>query len=456
MRMPLRRVPLLILLWIQWVSPVGSERQFEIGSVLAASGLLDDVGLDAVFVGAGHDNDEDNRHDSEIGSMSSLISIFGTGLTTHAFEANSEACDRENEAIAARPVEQRISTERCHPYAVADVQADNVPFYVTGSPLCNSLYPPNVPVMERFGFITDTFPCGVLERVVHMSTTTLDHLLSPHSISYARLDVQGADLRVLKGGRKALGSVLALQIEVEFVPLYVGQPLFAEVDEYVRNELGLTFMGFTDESYQHRSRERSPMHGLKRQLVHADAIYMRDVVADGSSGAPFEVSTLVRAAGLAAAYGFTDVAVEVLDHMVRRGPAVPECARLGAAFALEITGSWAKAMLEERPGVDTGGVQHSAGAAYEEAEVLLQRESAALARCTEDRLSDLDPAATAPVVVMYPTGQSADLTVALAKGEEPRKRAAAFCRTHHFPFGECVAHVANRLIEGVEKTPPLL
>ena len=83
-RMPLRRVPLLTLLWIQWVSPVGSERQFEMGSVLAASGLLDDVGLEAVFVGAGHDNDEDNRHDSEIGSMSSLINIFGTGLKNYA------------------------------------------------------------------------------------------------------------------------------------------------------------------------------------------------------------------------------------------------------------------------------------------------------------------------------------------------------------------------------------
>ena len=56
--------------------------------MLAASGLLDDVGLEAVFVGTGHDNDEDNRHDDddddESGSMSSLINIFGTGLKNYA------------------------------------------------------------------------------------------------------------------------------------------------------------------------------------------------------------------------------------------------------------------------------------------------------------------------------------------------------------------------------------
>ena len=48
------------------------------------------------------------------------------------------------------------------------------------------------------------------------------------------MDIQGAELDVLQGGENVLSSVLAMVLEAEFVPLYKGQPLYGDLDAFLR------------------------------------------------------------------------------------------------------------------------------------------------------------------------------------------------------------------------------
>ena len=43
-------------------------------------------------------------------------------------------------------------------------------------------------------------------------------------------------MSILKGGRKSLRNAVGLELEVEFAALYENQPLFNEIDSFVRNE----------------------------------------------------------------------------------------------------------------------------------------------------------------------------------------------------------------------------
>ena len=47
-----------------------------------------------------------------------------------------------------------------------------------------------------------------------------------------KIDVQGAELAVISGAQEMLRDVAVVEVEVEFVPLYVGQPTVEREHEY--------------------------------------------------------------------------------------------------------------------------------------------------------------------------------------------------------------------------------
>lgn len=96
----------------------------------------------------------------------------------------------------------------------------------------------------------------------------LDDILSEHvpreSRTYAKIDVQGFELEVLRGAGRFLESVTAIQLELSLVPLYQGSPSAVEVDAFVREagyELAGIEPGFSD-----------PVSG---RLLQMDGIYVR-------------------------------------------------------------------------------------------------------------------------------------------------------------------------------------
>jgi hypothetical protein len=91
------------------------------------------------------------------------------------------------------------------------------------------------------------------------------------------LDVQGAELMILEQAQEVLKSVAVIQCKVEFVELYKGQPLMADVDTFLRSH-GFCFLRFSytqGRPFKPLQITNSPYKEIS-QMLWGDAIYVRD------------------------------------------------------------------------------------------------------------------------------------------------------------------------------------
>lgn len=106
--------------------------------------------------------------------------------------------------------------------------------HVTKEPACSSLYPPIADLVEQRPELHVIAPAGREEIAI----TRLDTWLAGSAfdeVHVLKLDTQGSELGVLEGAGDALGAVRMLEIEVELNPIYEGQPLFGDVDRFLRD-----------------------------------------------------------------------------------------------------------------------------------------------------------------------------------------------------------------------------
>jgi protein O-GlcNAc transferase len=78
----------------------------------------------------------------------------------------------------------------------------------------------------------------------------------------------------LENAKSALATVGVVQCEVEFVELYQDQPLFADVDKFLRSQ-GFCFLKFAclmGRPYKPLSLSRNPNNGIS-QTLWGDAIW---------------------------------------------------------------------------------------------------------------------------------------------------------------------------------------
>jgi hypothetical protein len=129
-----------------------------------------------------------------------------------------------------------------------------------------------------------------------------------------------------------LRTTLVIQTEVEFLPMYVGQPLFSEVEMFLRTQ-GFMLHRF----YPAVSRVMRPLlvdnniyAGLS-QIVWADAIFVRDFTR---LSALRDEQLLQIGAILHDCYGSTDLVLHLLaEHDKRTG------GHLGAKYLAALSGA---------------------------------------------------------------------------------------------------------------------
>ena len=111
-----------------------------------------------------------------------------------------------------------------------------------------------------------------------IDTVRLDDIPETEGTEFIKIDIQGAELMVLQNAVKRLDDTLVIQTEVEFMPMYVDQPLFSEVELFLRSH-GFMFHRF----FPAVSRIVRPLMlgndvyaGLS-QVLWADGIFIRDI-----------------------------------------------------------------------------------------------------------------------------------------------------------------------------------
>jgi FkbM family methyltransferase len=236
--------------------------------------------------------------------------IFGKNLTIYGFDADADATEAANFDIEVR----QVPWQEIHVPIGLSSREGEATLYVTKDPMCTSLYPPNEPYLDRFSNLSDLMG---LDFEIEIETTTLDAFCAVEGvedIDFLKIDVQGADLDVLKGATDLLShSVVAIQIEVEFSHLYHDQPLFADVDIYLRNQ-GFTFFNLEVAS---RPRNISPIpsnRGLG-QILWGDAVYIRDLIPENMNQQLRTPQQMLKLACIADSLGFPDYTVEILTHL---------------------------------------------------------------------------------------------------------------------------------------------
>ena len=142
---------------------------------------------------------------------------------------------------------------------------------------CSSLYRPDPRVIDLFTGI-GTVPTANFHVISteEVETTRLDDVPELDSCDYLLIDVQGAELDVLSGATETLRETAVVEVEVEFIPLYEGQPLFADVEIFLR-ERGFLLHSWIDVS----GRGLRPFAAGDRarpvsQFLWADAVFVRD------------------------------------------------------------------------------------------------------------------------------------------------------------------------------------
>jgi FkbM family methyltransferase len=181
------------------------------------------------------------------------------------FEPNPDALKALNDA--------KGPNELYLPYVIADGKCQTLRFCLASG--MTSLLEPNVGLYRYF----HGFPeWGTVLREEVVDTVRLDDVADIPRLDYLKIDIQGAELLVFKNAKQRLSECLVIQTEVEFLPLYVRQPLFSEVEKFLRSR-GFIFHRFWRNP---RSRVIQPMlvngdiyQGLS-QIVDADAVFIRD------------------------------------------------------------------------------------------------------------------------------------------------------------------------------------
>jgi FkbM family methyltransferase len=172
-----------------------------------------------------------------------------------------------------------------HPYALARESGER-DLYVLNRSSGSSLYPPNNDVLGAF--TVDSY-CRLKEVKKVNCFSYPDFMRSsgrpaPHLI---KLDVQGAELEILESLFVASKkNILAVETEVEFLEVYKGQPLFADVDNFMKSQDFELLDLRTHRAY--RARENQECFYLRKfntagggptaisaQLVAGDALYFR-------------------------------------------------------------------------------------------------------------------------------------------------------------------------------------
>lgn len=179
------------------------------------------------------------------------------------FEPVAAECEKLN-AIDPR--------QRYLPYAVGD--GGEAVLRECNFPMTSSLYEPDTNLLERFQALAEL---ATVVRRIPLQTRRLDDLPEIAGADLLKLDVQGAELAILRGARAVLSSVLVVQTEVAFVPLYRDQPLFADVDAELRRH-GFAFHrfhGISGRAFKPFLKNNNPATPISQQLW-ADAVYVRD------------------------------------------------------------------------------------------------------------------------------------------------------------------------------------
>jgi FkbM family methyltransferase len=185
-------------------------------------------------------------------------------LDVIGFEPQPAECEKLNT--------RALPGRRYLPYAVANGMRRN--FYVTNTGMTSSLLRPNLKFAQLFNNLAELMQVVATPLI---DTVRLDDVaeIRTQGCDFLKLDTQGSEAEILAHASETLKRCLLIQTEVEFVPLYEDQPLFADVDQLLRGRgfMFHRFLGLSGRTYKPLMVNDNPSTPLS-QMLWSDAVYV--------------------------------------------------------------------------------------------------------------------------------------------------------------------------------------
>ena len=246
--------------------------------------------------------------------------LYSDQVSLIGFEADAEECRRLNEQLTD-------SYHKFYPVALHRDKGER-PFFITGShPASSGFYKPDMQFMKRFPDERNL----VVTDIGELTTTDFDSFADNHgigSVDFIKIDVEGATLDVLRGSLRALeSSVWGMSIEVEFAAMHENEPLFADVDAFLR-PLGFVLFDVTLNRIARKvlsphAFSSVPSHTENGQLIFGQAVYLRDAQREiefpNGSQIEWREANVLKLASFMELVRLNDCAIELLQFAQERG-----------------------------------------------------------------------------------------------------------------------------------------
>jgi FkbM family methyltransferase len=174
--------------------------------------------------------------------------------------------------------------------------------------MVSSVYTPNFEFLNLF---SESQRFEIVKKI-EINADTLSNQLKKSDIKevdFIKIDVQGYELSVLKGGGKYIESSIGLEIEVEFGHMYKNQPLFGDIDSFMTKK---GFILFDLRRYFWKRKDSNSAGIQKGQLVFGDALYFKTPEAILNIPNITE-EKVTRAICIYLTYGYIDLSQVLLD-----------------------------------------------------------------------------------------------------------------------------------------------
>jgi FkbM family methyltransferase len=135
-----------------------------------------------------------------------------------------------------------------------------------------SAYRDSSSLQEMLPAHVEAWPHTAVEAKITVKLDRLDAIAPTLNLKepiFAKLDVQGHELAVIRGGRETLSRCQRVMIECNFAPLYQDQPTFNEIYREMRS-MNFRFDGFIG----------NLRHPRTLELLSADAIFYKSTEQD--------------------------------------------------------------------------------------------------------------------------------------------------------------------------------
>jgi FkbM family methyltransferase len=178
--------------------------------------------------------------------------LDASDLRVYGFDPDPEECARLQDLYQGKPV-------RIFPVGLSG-KTETRTLHQTHQPACSSLLPPIEDLTRNY----PALGCARKISESKVNTVTLSAWALSENVrwaDYLKVDTQGSELEILKGGEALIRSARALEIEVEFNPIYQGQPIYSDIDLYLRS-LGFVLWKFTNLVHYSKHPELNQAHGI--------------------------------------------------------------------------------------------------------------------------------------------------------------------------------------------------